>query len=149
MDWRQVWYNEVRILYGKVKEMYIWYIQDVADTIKKNRDRMLVSIHLGNGLVVISTRKGYRYEVNEQDYAAHYSALAAIWRVYSTVLKNELPRSRAARYHRLNTHPRPYRATPFSHAKEGFYTEKDCHARHSLSWGTRGNRRVSSGQGER
>ena len=60
----------------EIDEMYVWFIHDVVEALEKNRDSVLMSLRSGDGLIEICTRKGYRYEVCEHDFAAHSDLLA-------------------------------------------------------------------------
>ena len=55
--------------------MYLWYAEDVVNSLAKNKDRILLRIRTGNGVVVLNTRKGYRYEMDENDYSNNIGML--------------------------------------------------------------------------
>ena len=49
--------------------MYLWYAKDVVNSLAKNKDRILLRIQSCNGVVVLNTRKGYMYEMDEKEYS--------------------------------------------------------------------------------
>jgi len=59
----------------KDRMMYLWFTEDVVSSLAKNKDRILLRIRAGNGLVVLCTRKGYRYEMDEKDYSNNIGML--------------------------------------------------------------------------
>ncbi len=48
--------------------MNLWYAEDVLNSLIKKEDRILLRILSSNGVVVLNTHKGYKYEMDENEY---------------------------------------------------------------------------------
>ena len=55
--------------------MYIWYVKDIINSLKKNRDRIVWIVRTSDGLIILNTQKGYRYEMDANDYSENVGIL--------------------------------------------------------------------------